>query len=77
MESQGDPEMEIDRSTTWILARHDKDGKMESEKLQTIALNIVSYSFLFQLKFLTYPSELPFKYFLFFLIQENMKEKKE
>ena len=47
MESQGDPEMEIDRSTTWILAQHDKDGKLESEELQTIAFNIVSYSFMF------------------------------
>ena len=42
MQSGGDLEMEIDRSTTWLLARCDKDGNYKSDKIQTIAEEIVS-----------------------------------
>lgn len=44
MQSQADPEMEIDRSTTRIHAQKDIDGKFRSEKVKEIALNIVGYS---------------------------------
>lgn len=45
MQSNGDSEMEIDRSTTWILARKDKDGNFKSEEVEQIAEKIVSCSF--------------------------------
>lgn len=47
MQSQSNPEMEIDRSATWVRARQDKDGNYKDPKLKEIAEEIVSYSFTF------------------------------
>lgn len=33
--------MEIDRASTWLLARCDKAGKYKSKKIETIAEDIV------------------------------------
>lgn len=46
IQSQGDPEMEIDRSDSWVRARKDKDGNFKSEKIKEIADDIVSCSFM-------------------------------
>lgn len=46
IQSQGDPEMEIDRSDSWLLARKDKNGNYKSEKIKQIADEIVSFSFM-------------------------------
>lgn len=45
IQSQGDPEMEIDRSDSWVLAHKDKDGNFKSDKVKQIAEDIVSCSF--------------------------------
>lgn len=45
METQADPEMEIDRSDSWIRARKDKDGNFKSEAVKEIAQAIVSFYF--------------------------------
>ncbi|KAL1826550.1 hypothetical protein ACET3Z_004962 [Daucus carota] len=42
----GDPEMEIDRSSTWLRARCDKDGNYKSKEIETIAEDIVKVLFL-------------------------------
>lgn len=44
-EKEEEPDLEIDRSTTWLEARKDKDGQLVREELKIIAANIVSYSF--------------------------------
>lgn len=41
MQYGGDPEVEIDRSSTWIQARCDKDGNYKSDEIKTIAEKIV------------------------------------
>lgn len=46
IQSQGDPEIEIDRSCTWLRARQDSDGNYKSEEVQKIAMDIVSYPFM-------------------------------
>lgn len=38
--SQDDPEMEIDRSSTWLHARKDKNGNYKSPKIKEIAKQI-------------------------------------
>lgn len=38
MYSGGDPEVDIDRSSTWLRARQDKDGNYKTEELQAIAV---------------------------------------
>lgn len=53
MQSQGDPDIEIDqseidRSDCWIRARQDKDGNYMSDEIKNIANEIVSFSFLLQ-----------------------------
>lgn len=48
MQSQGDPDIEIDRSDCWIRARQDKDGNFMSDEIKNIANEIVSFSFLLQ-----------------------------
>lgn len=45
LECAEEPNLEIDRSTTWLEARKDKDGKLVTKELEIIASNIVSYSF--------------------------------
>lgn len=51
MQSQSNPEMEIDRSATWVHARQDKDGNYKDPKVKEIAEEIVCYSFTFKLNF--------------------------
>lgn len=46
MQSGGDPEFEIDRSDSWLCARHDKDGNYKFEEIKNIVAEIVSYSFM-------------------------------
>lgn len=43
MQSQEDPETEIDRSSTWLRARQGKDGNYKSDKIKEISEEIVSY----------------------------------
>lgn len=46
MQSQDDPKMEIDRSSTWLHVRYDKDGNYKSDKIKKIVEDIVNGSFL-------------------------------
>lgn len=48
MQIESDPSMEIDRSDTWIQARHDEDGNFQNDEVKQIAEDIVSYSFFFE-----------------------------
>lgn len=57
MQSGGDPEIEIDRSSTWLRARCDKAGNYKTDKIKTIAEDIVravNHKFVITVLFLCY-----------------------
>lgn len=43
MQSQKNPELEIDRSLSWVSGRKDKNGNFKSEVVRLKAKEIVSY----------------------------------